>query len=1382
MQSETESGIQGRVDHSIGLTIVGWALDPQAPEQAIHVEAWVDDQLEASGLADEPRSDLLDIGVRDNVYHGFRLTLPLRFASGDPVTVEIRARSVARESVVATIEVLDTSASLSPWLDRLAKRLDESSDNHGAAATIRALSGFVRHHEDRFPRSMPFSGYRDWRQFFFPANPDGQASSNAALALEIIIDARDGDEGLAATRASVEQQSVAPIAVQVLRDNGAQRQRLIAQISGKPGYVLFIRAGATLHEGALSRLAPFLSDGTFDVLYTDHDCQGTGETSPIFKPAWNYDLFLAQDYLAPLCLIQCTALLFANEDDDLDDLLFRAIERAGPDRIGHYPVPLATVTDDNSGTKAKNRLTRRLPAINRHLERVSPGSMAEMSDEQHGLVSVHWRQVSLPRTAFIIPSKDKVELLTQCIDSLKQALGNVEAEICIIDNGSIEDATFAYYETLKGDPSIRVIPYPHPFNYAEINNFAVGQVDAEVVALVNNDVTFPDSLPDDWMAQIIALLDRSDVGAVGIKLLYPGGRIQHGGVILGNETGIAGHAFRHLTDGNPGYEARAISVQQFSAVTAASLFMRRNAYKAIGGMDGKRFQVAFNDVDLCLRLGKKGLRVIWTPHVWAFHHESASRGAETSRKGQTRLQSEIDAMRAEWNDALVGDPAYSPNLGLDGLAFSGLAFPPRGFVGGQPVPRFSRGKSLSLPYPHTVPGLGEPIDWYEDAAVEQALGNDSVDLMRSIKVGEGRPGAQGFVSFLVMRPGERLFQRAPAFEEVTDFWSAVRYCINLIRGRRDIRQGFPDAISAGLQGEFGVWITSDKGRQDLGLSEAAIAFIREALAARPGDRVRQLYFLRDDLQEHFPLALTPEGLNSFVRWLMRYGRSELRIREEEVWWLVLEAAEKPEREFVWTFLFSPRWQTLMPDGLTQFGRYSLSKWIYGQFDATGDWLDAEQWPIDMTPAQQIQLRYSRDINWQRTYPAALYDEASAARLLKWLGSSAAELPKQVRGWVGELDIQAVARQVALGGVNVIGHFCYVSGLQISVESVCKGLSLCDTAIMRRNVVAHGVGEIPRHFEFTGLEIYDTTIIHMQPDISLADILQRAGLSTTRFAPHRIAYWYWELEDVPPHWATRATEFDEVWVATDFIADAMRKRCDTPVKKLTPGVELPDFETLPRSHFGLPDGKFVFAFVFHMTSVTERKNPLGLINAFRKAFGRDDDAVLLIKASFGELHPDTLEELQAATDGTAIRIVNDIWSRDETLSLIHNCDCYVSLHRSEGFGLTMAEAMLMEKPVIATGYSGNLEFMNGTNSLLVDYDLVPVGPGHYPYPEDSVWAEPSQDHAAKLMRHVYENRSSAAALGAKARLDILDQLDVGKRGKEMAARLTEIRTRRYGRGQ
>ena len=514
------------------------------------------------------------------------------------------------------------------------------------------------------------------------------------------------------------------------------------------------------------------------------------------------------------------------------------------------------------------------------------------------------------------------------------------------------------------------------------------------------------------------------------------------------------------------------------------------------------------------------------------------------------------------------------------------------------------------------------------------------------------------------------------------------------------------------------------------------------------------------------------------QWFMRPDIQLERLRPEEVWWLFLQAAQDPGRELMLAYAFAPAWQRAQPEAMTVFGQADFACWLAAEYGAHGDWLDPASWPPLASPADQIRIAYQNRPAWREAHADALVDPRDANALLSWIASPESGLDEPVQAWCRQLDAQAVALELATPGVNVIGHFCYPSGLRVSVESIVEGLRLAGVPTSLRDVVTDAKDE-PRHADYHGLECHDITVLHTQPEPFFDVVYERAHLAPSARRSYRIAYWYWEFDRIPEAWIAHAAKVDEVWAATEFGARGLRERLQIPVRTLFPGVRLAPFTVRPKGHFGLADAEFTFLFSFHMVSVMERKNPLGLIRAFKKAFSDGEAVRLVLKTSFGDRHPVQMRELREAAAGAPITVIDEVYSPDEVLSLVDACDAYVSLHRSEGLGLTMAEAMLMGKPVVATGFSGNVDFMDEDNSLLVPYRLVPLGTSVPPYDAGLHWADPSLDEAARMMRRLYEDQSWARELGARALKSARTNLSLEAAGQRIAARLAEIRAMRAG---
>jgi glycosyltransferase involved in cell wall biosynthesis len=281
-----------------------------------------------------------------------------------------------------------------------------------------------------------------------------------------------------------------------------------------------------------------------------------------------------------------------------------------------------------------------------------------------------------------------------------------------------------------------------------------------------------------------------------------------------------------------------------------------------------------------------------------------------------------------------------------------------------------------------------------------------------------------------------------------------------------------------------------------------------------------------------------------------------------------------------------------------------------------------------------------------------------------------------------------------------------------------------------------------------------------------------GLGEDYFEGPRIGIWGWETNSIPPRWQRAFALIEEIWVYSEFMAANIGAVAPVPVVALPPPVERPT-EPVEPLRLGVPPG-FLFLFVFDYLSTVQRKNPVGLIDAFKLAFAPGEGPQLLVKTINAPLRPLAEEEVLWAAHGRSdIHIVDRSLSRSELGGLMAGCNCYVSLHRAEGFGLTMAEAMAIGKPVIATGYSGNVDFMNRENSYLVDFTIGRVGAECEIYPPDGEWAEPSIEHAAALMRHVCENAQDAERLGAQAEKDIGQRLSAQATGAAMRTRLEEL---------
>jgi glycosyltransferase involved in cell wall biosynthesis len=363
------------------------------------------------------------------------------------------------------------------------------------------------------------------------------------------------------------------------------------------------------------------------------------------------------------------------------------------------------------------------------------------------------------------------------------------------------------------------------------------------------------------------------------------------------------------------------------------------------------------------------------------------------------------------------------------------------------------------------------------------------------------------------------------------------------------------------------------------------------------------------------------------------------------------------------------------------------------------------------------------------------------------------------------------------GVNVAGFFTAELGVGEAARLLIAGLDAGGVPALpiQGNLLPSSRQGAEFSYSLPDEAAYPINIVCINGD-GIPVFAREAGRS---FFENRytIALWWWEVGEPPASW-TEAYEFvDEVWVGSQHIYDAIAASSPVPVVRITLPVVAPEIAPRTRSQLGLPEDGFLFLYLHDYHSVAARKNPLGLIEAFRRAFAPGEGAKLVLKSINAAIWPQEHERIRQAANGHPdIELIDAYVSGTEKNALIDHCDCYVSLHRAEGLGLTVAEAMLLGKPVIATRYGGTLEFMSDANSYPVDWEPVQVGEGAYPYPADGTWAEPDLDQAAALMRHVRAEPAEARERGQRARGDLLEHHSAAVAGASMERRLALIHER------
>jgi GT2 family glycosyltransferase len=490
--------------------------------------------------------------------------------------------------------------------------------------------------------------------------------------------------------------------------------RVLAKLAAADSRIKWVRREANGHISAASNTALTLTEGEFvalmdhddvlaeqalyemaveldahpdaDLVYSDEDGLSADgvRRSPYFKTDWNPELMLGQNMINHLALYRRSLVESVGgfrvgfEGSQDYDLALRVIARTTRDKIRHVPAVLyhwreGGATASYSTTQLGQCLAAALNARSEHL--TARGEAAEIEPSP---LAPEWARVRrpiptpAPLVSLIVPTRDRHDLLGPCMDGLLRRTTYPALEVILIDHENVEPESLALIDRFRGDPRVQVLRYEGPFNYSDMNNRAAAQARGELIGLVNNDV---DVITPDWLSEMVSLAVKPEYGAIGAKLLYPDGRVQHAGTLLG-VGGLAHHVGVRASRDEAGYFGRLALTTNVSAVTAACLVVRKEVFDEVGGLNAIDLPVNFNDVDFCLKVAARGYLNVFTPFAQLYHHESPSRGEDETPEKSARAQGEREYMQRAWGEALLRDPFYNPNLTLDADDF-GLAFPPR---------------------------------------------------------------------------------------------------------------------------------------------------------------------------------------------------------------------------------------------------------------------------------------------------------------------------------------------------------------------------------------------------------------------------------------------------------------------------------------------------------------------------------------------------------------------------------------------------------------------------------------------------------------------------------------------------------------------------------
>ncbi len=430
-----------------------------------------------------------------------------------------------------------------------------------------------------------------------------------------------------------------------------------AVASAQADYIVPLRVGDALSETALFRFAERLQkDRSATLLYGDQDELDTRgrRTRPWFKPRWNKEMFLAQDFLGSASAIQSAnarqVIESQGEATGLSALLL-GITAATDGPIVHIPHILCHV-DPSIPLPLPDE---RLKAVARLVQPLG----ATCAIGPFGTVKVNWPlPAKLPLVTIIVPTRDRVELLSACLGSLFEKTKYGPFEVLVVDNGSVEPASLTYLAEIAEHPRVRVLRHHQPYNFSAINNRAAREARGSFLCLLNNDT---EVVEPQWLSELMRYAVRPEIGAAGAKLLYGDRTIQHAGVVVGLGD-AAGHAHRFCPADEPGYFGQPHVAHYISAVTAACLLVDKEKFDSVGGLDEQELAIAFNDVDLCLKLQAAGFRNVYVPHAVLLHHESKSRGNDLSPSQLDRYLGELRVLQERWHTAGYQDPLHNPNL------------------------------------------------------------------------------------------------------------------------------------------------------------------------------------------------------------------------------------------------------------------------------------------------------------------------------------------------------------------------------------------------------------------------------------------------------------------------------------------------------------------------------------------------------------------------------------------------------------------------------------------------------------------------------------------------------------------------------------------------
>jgi GT2 family glycosyltransferase/glycosyltransferase involved in cell wall biosynthesis len=1186
--------------------------------------------------------------------------------------------------------------------------------------------------------------YQNWIAEFSPRFGDlarqrrwAKNTEGLPRILLLITTAGCSQEEIARTVRSLRRQTYplwSPIHVESL---GSVKSLQLASGDLGCAYAGVMRAGDTLSPDALYEFARIVHDHPDDrpaLIYCDEDhlaADGRTRSQPIFKPAWSPEMCLGYDYMGRLTLVRRDLM---GQAGGFDPGMGEAAEWDLKLRVSSLSGRVVRITRClyHNRSAADVRQVRHggeqaRAALRAHLARLGiEGGDAAL--QPNGTFRVHWPLPAYPLVCIVVPTVDSPQRIERCVRGLMDETSYPNKEIILVDNGSTDAETLAFYDQWKASGAVKIVPFDQPFNYSAACNAGAAAAKGEYLLFLNNDIEF---VSPDWLEELVRWAQRPNVGVVGPKMIYPIGTVNHAGIAVTLDACV--NLYQDQVRDRWGIFGHVDSYKNTSGLQGACHLMSRSTYMSLGRYD-ERYLLIFSDVSICLEACRAGFRNVYTPYAVLIHDESTTRREIGDPSDDWNLAAREIVRLAYFEDPYF-HPSLKPRVRTPSL---------------RPAYEPDSAEYFSWLLSRGNPGVLRDLelDLYDDASVRDVAGRWSAGL--------------GPAHWSPAKVG-------------ADPVMAASFVLHLLRTDPSLRTGFPRALSEGPEGAFCQWLCSPEALTRYGLPVTAQNTIRKAFEARLSATIRQVYELRRDLQRSYLLAYLPAGRARFFRWLISDGKEVYEFSNPAIWWFLIECDEDPERELIRSYKISAWWQRFFPDALTPLGWERFASWLESRhgIDAHGlDYRDHSR----LTPIEELRLAYGCRGDWKRRFPAALEDVVAMRELLAWIREHEGATDPRILDWLCRIEAEIDKGGFARTGINVLAYFCYPCGLQESVSWYVRCLQFAGVSTSCRDVPTLLSSDNKKRDEFLGLETYDTTLIHVQPESHFLFVYERAGLAPRR-GVYLIAMWWWETDVVPESWKLASKSVNEIWAASRFVAGGLRRALDVPVYHIPLGFEVGPVRQVDLSSYGVPAGSFAFLFIFDLNSTFERKNPLGLISAFKQAFQSGEKVSLIIKVSRGARYPEEFYRLRKEAKQVGAIVIDKRLPREELNGLIAACDCYVSLHRSEGLGLTLAEAMMLGKPSIATAYSGNLDFMDKDNSLLVGYDLTEIESPAGPYEKGHRWAEPSIPEAANAMRWVFNHPEEAQLLGERARLSTVRCFSPHECGSRMLDRLNQIRSER-----